>query len=151
MAANREMRENVVANTTVRALGGAVRSTPSQYRGALWAGYVTSSAPVNPFNVFTGTMPDRGRDPLHHHRWYESRPLFRHLVSFEMCYPYRRLVYCGAWALHTGDVRRRGICSGAAGPALDVEEATWTVDRPTCGQDEWIVYSSRGLMSAVDH
>jgi hypothetical protein len=98
-----------------------------------------------------GTMPHRGRDPLHHQRWYESRPLFRHRISFEMCYPDRRLVHYGAWALHTGDVRRCGICSGAADPALVGEEATRAVDRPTCGQDEWTAYSPRGLMSAVDH
>ena len=95
-------------------------------------------------------MPHRGRDPLHHQRWYESRPLFRHRVSFEMCYPDRRLVHCGAWALHTGDVRRCSICSGAAGLALVREEATRAVDRLTCGQDEWTAYSPRGLMSAVD-
>jgi hypothetical protein len=39
-----------------------------------------------------------------------------------MCYPERRLVRCGAWALHTNDVRRCGICFGATGPALDGEE-----------------------------
>jgi hypothetical protein len=54
------------------------------------------------------TMRHRGRDPLHHHRRYESRPLFHHRVSFEMCYSYLRLKHCGAWALHTGDGLRRG-------------------------------------------
>jgi hypothetical protein len=63
-------------------------------------------------------------DPLHHHRWCESRPLFRHRVSFEICYPYRRLVHCGAWALHTGDVRCCGVCNGAAGLALDGRKKT---------------------------
>jgi hypothetical protein len=71
-------------------------------------------------------MRHRGRDPLHHHRRYESRPLFRHRVSFEMCYPYLRLVHCGAWTLHTGD----GLCRGPVQtppPGCEVGEALLAV------------------------